>query len=131
MLIAQLLKGGDVVPGRLDFVLQVVVELPLENVGGQHLRQDGGDPQGHPGGQAVGGQTVEGLEQGDIGLRRGFVEPIHAVGPAAVADDVREVGMEHKGEVSERFGHGFLLSLSGPPRKPGPGFCLIHPYVRI
>jgi hypothetical protein len=38
-----------------------------------------------------------------------------------VADDVREVGVQHKGKVSERFWHGFLLSLSGPLRKPGPG----------
>ena len=113
MLIPQLLEGGQVIPGRLDLVVQVVLELLAKDLGGQHFRQDGGDPQGNPGAAAFGAQAVEGLEQGDVGFGRGLVEPIHAVGPAAVADDVREMGMEHKGEISQGFSHD-VLQCKGP-----------------
>ena len=108
MVIPQLLEGGQVLPGRLDLVVQVVLELLAKDLGGQHFRQDGGDPQGNPGAVAFGAQAVEGLEQGDVRFGRGLVEPIHAVGPAAVADDVREMGMEHKREISQRFSHDVL-----------------------
>ncbi len=100
MLIPQTLEGGQVIGGRLDLLVQVVLELPAKDFGRQHFRQDGGDPQGNPGAAAFGAQAVEGLEQGDVRFGRGLVEPIHAVGPAAVADDVRQMGMEHKGEIS-------------------------------
>ena len=64
-----------------------------------------------------GAQAVEGLEQGDVGFGRGLVEPIHPVGPAAVADDVREMRMEHKGEISQGFDHGVLQMKLGESRR--------------
>ena len=117
MLISQLLEGGQVILGRLDLFVQVVLELLAKDVGGQHLRQNGGDSQGNPGFEAFGAQAVEGLEQGDVRFGRGLVEPIHAVGPAAVADDVREMGMEHKGEISQGFSHDVLQAKVGESRR--------------
>ena len=52
MVIPQLLEGGQVIGGRLDLLVQVVLELLAEDFGGQHFRQDGGNPQGNPGAAA-------------------------------------------------------------------------------
>ncbi len=100
VVVPQPLEGIQIIPGRLDLVIQVFLKLFLEGGRSQHLRQDGGDPQGDPGSQALLLQAVEDLEQRDVGLGRRFVEPVHAVGPTAVADDVGQMGMEHKGEIS-------------------------------
>ncbi len=100
MVITQLLEGGEVSGSRLDLLVQVIFELPAKDFGSQHFRQDRSNPQGNPGAPAFGAQAPEGLEQGDVGFGRGLVEPIHAVGPVAVADDIRQMGMEHKGEIS-------------------------------
>ncbi len=108
MPIPQLLKSGQVIGGCLNLLIQVVLELPAKDLGCQHFRQDGGDPQGNPGAAPFRPQAVEGLEQGDIGLGRSLVEPIHPVGPAAVTDDVGEMRMEHKGEISQGFSHDVL-----------------------
>jgi hypothetical protein len=108
MLIPQLLEGGQVIGGRLNLLVEVVLELLAKDLGCQHFRQDGGDPQGNPGAAAFGAQAAEGRKQRDVRFGGSLVEPIHPVGPAAVTDDVREMGMEHKGEISQGFSHNDL-----------------------
>ncbi|MFQ6059190.1 MAG: hypothetical protein ACE5MB_09975 [Anaerolineae bacterium] len=42
--------------------------------------------------------VIEGVEEGEVGLRRSFVEPLLPVGPSPGPAAVGEVGVEDKGE---------------------------------
>ena len=53
------------------------------------------------------GNTIEvakDAKQGQIGLSSGLVEPLNAMGPGSVVDDIRKVGMEREGEKADWLG---------------------------
>jgi hypothetical protein len=51
-------------------------------------------------GDAIALKPAEDAEEREIGLGGGFEEPLHAVGPCAVVDDVRQMSVQGEGEKS-------------------------------
>ncbi len=62
---------------------------------GEHRR----DADGDRGGDSVGLEPAELFDQGDVGVERGLAEPVAAVGPAAVVQDVGQMTVQRENEV--------------------------------
>ena len=75
--------------------------LHLAGEGGarQLVRQHRRESDRHGGRRLLGGQLLEPLQQGEIRVERGLAQPVAAVGPAAVIEDVREVTVERENEL--------------------------------
>ena len=67
---------------------------------GHLLGKNGRDAHREFGRKALFHQIGEYIQDRNIGLRGGLVEPIRAVGPATVGEHVRQVGMQDEGEAS-------------------------------
>ena len=53
---------------------------------------------------AVALEATEHAEQWEVGFGGRLVQPLHAVRPGAVVDDVRQVGVQGEGQISRSFG---------------------------
>ena len=67
---------------------------------GELFEQDGGEVEVAVEADAVALEVGEDAEQREIGFGGGFEEPLHAVGPGAVVDDVRQMSVQGEGEKS-------------------------------
>ncbi len=65
---------------------------------GELLEEDGREVEVAVEGDAVALEIAEDAEERKVGFGGGFVEPLDAVGPGAVVDDVGEMGVESEGE---------------------------------
>ncbi len=91
------LAGGD------DLALDVLGELGLEDRVGELLQQDGREVQIAVQADAIGLQPAQDAQQRQVGLGGGFVQPLHAVRPGAVVDDVGQMSVQRKGEKASRL----------------------------
>src|SRR5439155_19174917 len=78
----------------------VVVERKflLEFRRGELFRQHRGEIEGPLGRDAVGDEAMRCLQQRQVALEGGLAEPVAAMGPAAVIDHHRKMGMKYEGE---------------------------------
>jgi hypothetical protein len=53
---------------------------------------------------AVALEIGEDAEEGKVGFGGGFMEPLNAMGPGAVVDDVGQMGVEGEGEETSGLG---------------------------
>ena len=77
---------------------EVVGELGDEDGVRELLEQDGREIEVAVEADAVALEIVEHAEEGEIGLGGGFVQPLHAVRPGAVVDDVRQMRVQGEGQ---------------------------------
>ena len=115
------LELGLVLLGALDAVLEEVLEAVLEVVVGELFEEDGGEPHGELGVAVEERALVEHREDGQVGLGRGLVEPVLAVWPGAVAQDVGQVAVQDEAEGAEGGAHAAYLS----------GGCYAAPSIRL
>jgi uncharacterized protein YkwD len=98
------LEGGLVFPGGDDLASQVFGELGEEGRVAELLEEDGGEIEVELGGDVVALEVGEDAEEREIGLGGGLVQPLHAVGPGAVVDDVGQVRVHG---AADRLGDGW------------------------
>src|SRR5207244_3824969 len=75
------------------------LHLLREGRAGQLIRENRSESNGQRRWRALGGQLLYPLQEGEIGVERGLAQPVAAVGPAAVIEDVREVTVEREDEL--------------------------------
>ena len=93
-------EEGLVFAGGDDFAVEVVGELGDEDGVGELLEQDGREIEVAVEADVVALEVFEHAEEREIGFGGGFVEPLHAVGPGAVIDDVGQMRVQGEGEKS-------------------------------
>ena len=59
-------------------------------------------------GDAVALEGAEDTEEGKVGFGSGFKEPLHAMGPGAVVDDVGQMRVKREGEKALGRGPGLV-----------------------
>jgi hypothetical protein len=96
--IARLDEVSLIFPGSDDLPSQVFRELGNEIWMGKLFQQDGGEADIEVRRNAIALQTAEDTEQGQVGFGGCFVQPLNAVGPSAVIDDVRQMRMQSESE---------------------------------
>jgi hypothetical protein len=96
------LGRGDVERGLVagleplgDERLELVNEDRAGELVGEHRREADGDGRR----DVLVVERAQRLEQRQVGVERGFAEPVAAVRPAPMVEDPREVAMEHQHEV--------------------------------
>ncbi len=104
LMLAHAVEVGFVFAGGGDFSLEVARELGDEDGVGELLEQDGRKIEVAVEGDAVALKTAEDAQEREVGFGGGFQEPLHAVGPGAVIDDVREVSVQGEREKARRDG---------------------------
>ena len=113
---------GLVFAGGDDLALEVVGELGAEDGVGELLEEDGGEIEVAVERDAVALEVAEDAEQRKVGFGGGFVEPLDAMRPGAVVDDIGQVGVQRQGEESTRLGWLSHRSQSqGAPGRPAHG----------
>ncbi len=93
-------EEGLVFAGGDDLAVEVVGELGDEDGVGELLEKDGREIEVAVEADAVALEVFEDAEEREIGFGGGFVEPLHAVRPGAVIDDVGQVRVQGEGEKS-------------------------------
>src|SRR2546421_7319523 len=94
----RLQRGGRFVAGSQPLReerLQFAAEGGARKLVRQHRRES--DRQ--RGGRPFGGQLLEPLQEREVGVQRGLAQPVAAVGPAAVIEDVRQMTVEREDEL--------------------------------
>ena len=111
-------EEGFVFAGGDDLAAEVVGELGDEDGVRELLEQDGGEIEIAVETDLVALEIFEDAEQREVGFGSGFVEPLHAVGPRAVVDDVGQMRMQGEGEESCWAGRfvGRCLRQDGVPQ---------------
>jgi len=93
-------EEGFVFAGGVDLALDVARELGEEDGVGELLEEDGREIEVAVEGDAIAFEVAEDAEEREIGFCGGFEEPLHAVGPGAVVDDVGKMGVQGEGKES-------------------------------
>jgi hypothetical protein len=93
---------GFVLAGGDYFAREIAGKFGEEEWVGELLHQDGREIDIEVGGNAVALQAGEHAQQGEIGFGRDLVQPLNAMGPGAVVDDVGQVGVEGQRQVASR-----------------------------
>ena len=88
-------RRGDL---RLEIADELAMEVGMSELLAQHRREPQRDAERSPGLRAV----MEDLPQRQVGLRRGFVQPVHSMRPAAMVEHPWQVRVEDDGEVAGR-----------------------------
>ena len=81
-----------------DLAREVVGELGDEDGVGELLEQDGGEIEVAVEADVVALEVFEHAEEREVGFGGGFVEPLHAVRPGAVIDDIGQMRVQGEGE---------------------------------
>ena len=89
---------GFVFAGGDDLALDVVGEVSLEDGVGELLEKDGGEVQIAMQSDSVALEIGEDSEKREVGFSGCLVEPLDAMGPGSVIDDVGEMSVEGEGE---------------------------------
>jgi hypothetical protein len=116
--------GSEVlaVPFREPRSLFEVPEEPVpKSPGGQGLGEHGGDAHRDSRAMPFASQAIHHPQNRDVALRGGFVEPVLAVGPAAVPQNPREMAMENEHDRSDRFVDQGLTRQAPSSRQVQPG----------
>jgi hypothetical protein len=100
--VAGLDEVGLVFAGGDDLAGEVVGELGDEDGVGELLEQDGREIEVAVEGDAVALEVAEDAQEREVGFGGGFVQPLHAVRPGAVVDDVGQVGVQREGSLRDR-----------------------------
>ncbi len=100
--LSRLQEEGFIFSRGVDLAEQIFCELRDENGMGELLKQDRGEIEIAMEVDAVALEIAEDAEERKVGFGGGFVEPLHAVRPGAVVDDVGQMGVQGKGEKSGR-----------------------------
>ena len=100
VVVAGLDEEGLVLARGDDLAGEVVGELGDEDGVGELLEQDGGEIEVAVEADAVALEVAEHAEQREVGFGGGFVQPLHAVRPGAVVDDVGQMRVQGEGEKS-------------------------------
>ena len=98
VMVAGLGEEGLVFAGGGDLAGEVAGELGDEDGVGELLEQDGGEIEVAVEADAVALEVGEHAEEREVGFGGGFVEPLDAVRPGAVVDDVGQVRVQSEGE---------------------------------
>ena len=93
---------GFIFAGGDDLALDVLGELGFEDGMGKLFEQDGRQVEVAVEGDAVALEIAEDAEQRQVGLGGSFMEPLNAMWPGSVVDDVRQVGVQ--GEIEKTSG---------------------------
>ena len=96
-------EEGLVLAGGGDFALEVLGEFGAEDGVRELLQQDGREIEIEVGGNAVALEVVEHAQQRQVGFGGSFEQPLHAMRPAAVVDDVGQVGVQSDGRNPTRL----------------------------
>ena len=83
--------------------LQVLRELRDKRRMRKLLEQDRGEIQIALKSYPVPFQMAENSKQRKVGFGGGFVEPLHSVRPGSMMNDVRQMSMQRKGEITLRL----------------------------
>ena len=89
---------GLVFAGGDDFSLDVFGELGFEDGVSELLEEDGGEVQVAAESDAVALEIAEDAEEREIGFGGGFMQPLDAMRPGSVVDDVGKMGVQGEGE---------------------------------
>jgi hypothetical protein len=100
-------EEGLVFAGGDDLAGQVVGKLRNEDRVGELFEEDRGEIEVAVEADVVALEVFEDAEKREVGLGSGLVEPLHAVGPGTVIDDVRQVCVQGEGQESCRAGRCF------------------------
>jgi hypothetical protein len=95
-------EEGFVFAGGDDLAVEIVGELGDEDGVRELLEEDWREIEVAVKTDAVALQIFEDAEEREIGFSCGFVEPLHAVRPSAVIDDIGQMRMQGEGEKSCR-----------------------------
>ena len=101
----RLVTGGEA-------LLEERLHLPDERRTGELVREHGREPDRHGGGRGLVAELSEDLQQRQVGVERRLADPIAAVRPSAVVEDVRQVAVQRQDEVHARSGHGAVVRAS-------------------
>jgi len=104
LMFAHAVEVGFVFAGGGDFALDVARELGDEDGVGELLEQNGREIEIAVEGDAVTLKTAEDAQEREVGFGSGFKEPLHAVGPGAVIDDVGKVRVQREREKARGYG---------------------------
>ena len=96
--LAGLGEEGLVFAGVDDLAGNVFRELGEEDGVGELLEQNGREIEVAVEADAIGLEASEDAQERKVGLCGGFMEPLHAVRPGAVIDDVWQMGVEREGQ---------------------------------
>jgi hypothetical protein len=99
MRVAGLLERRRRFVAVVEALLEVQLELSAKRVARQLIREHGREPDGHGRGDAFRIERPERLDEREIRIDRRLGDPVAAVRPASVIQDVREVAMEREDEV--------------------------------
>ena len=113
--IAGLDEIGLVFAGGDDFASEVPGELGDEDWMGELFQQDGRQIEVEVGGDTVAFEVAEHAQQGKVGFGSCFEQPLDAMRPGAVVDDVGEVGVQGQCQKTRR---SVLCLLQERPHKP-------------
>ena len=84
----------------------VVGELGDEDGVGELFEEDGREIEVAIEADVVTLEIAEYAQEREVSLCRGLVQPLHAMGPGAVIDDIGQVGVQGEGQESCWFGGG-------------------------
>src|SRR6266705_2788105 len=102
------------------------VHLARERGARQLVREHRRESDRHGRRRAFGGELREPLQQRERGVERGFTQPVAAVRPAAMIEDVREVTVEREYEVHHRTASARRYSARYcSPERSQPNGCAI------
>src|SRR5690606_2147149 len=93
-----------VVASGLDPLLEPAFEFVLERFTRELLAEDRGDAERDPGPEPFLEEPLDPADQGEVAFRRRLVQPFGPVRPAAVREDVGEMGVQNEGECAEFHG---------------------------
>jgi hypothetical protein len=96
--LAGLGKEGLVFAGGHHLAAEILGELREEDRVGELLEQDGRKVEIAVQADAVTFQIPKGAQKREIGLCSGLVEPLHAMRPGAVIDDVGQMRVQRDGQ---------------------------------
>ena len=91
-------EEGFVFAGGYDFAGEVAGELGEEDGVRELLEEDGREIEVAVETDVVALEIFEHAEEGEVGFGGGFVEPLEAMGPRAVIDDIGEMRVQGEGE---------------------------------
>jgi hypothetical protein len=98
-------QGGWSLVAGLDTLLEKCLHFRDEYGTDQLVREYGSKPDRNWGGHCLRGQTAENLEQRQIGVERGLTDPVTAVRPPPVVEDIRQMAVQCKDEICLARGH--------------------------
>jgi len=83
-----------------DLARKVLGKFGYEERMSQLLQQNGGEVDVEIGGNTVTFQIAQHAQDREVGLRGGFVQPLHPVRPGAVVDHIRQVRVQRESQIA-------------------------------